>query len=304
MSDHILLCLGTVKGLAVLEAIAQVYPGERIWVTTFREVNVSKSYHEEISRLANEVGTHVVTLDEYKRSLIDIVNHYSIKKILCAGWRYRLPRVILQTLPDRVVIAHDSLLPKFRGFAPLPTAIIAGEKFTGVTFLLATDEVDAGDIVFQGRVEIGATDTIWEVIQKLLPIYRRGAELFATSWFTERIKQDDSEATYSVWRDELDYYVNWNEPAEVIERTVRALGFPYLGARTWFENKEMVIHRASIVPDIPFAIRYPGKVWKIDDHGRPIVICGSGLLRIDEATIDGESAIPFKRLRARLGSKA
>jgi methionyl-tRNA formyltransferase len=61
----------------------------------------------------------------------------------------------------------------------------------------------------------------------------------------------------------------------------------------------VVIHRAEVEPDLPFAIRQPGKVWALDTDGRPTVVCGSGLLKILEASADGTSIVPLEKLRLR-----
>ncbi len=80
-----------------------------------------------------------------------------------------------------------------------------------------------------------------------------------------------------------------------------ALGEPYLGAKTCLRDKTVVIHEAEIVADVDFAIRQPGKVWGLDADGRPTIVCGHGMLRLLNATRDGQSIFPMRSLRVRFG---
>jgi len=298
--EKILLCVATQKGFEVLKVATEYQNHYSFWVCTFEEKGVTYSYHTSIQQVAQEAGCALLPLEEYRSALPEFVTQEGIQAILCIGWRFLIPHMVIDLLPKGVVIAHDSLLPKFRGFAPLPTALIAGEKETGVTFLLPGKAVDDGPILWQGRVPIEPQDTIADLIEKVIPLYTQGTRLFLENRFPPPIPQDDSLATYSIWRDDIDYYIDWTLDAETIERTVRALGNPYLGARTLLNEQTIIIRKATVLPDIPFAIRQPGKVWSIDSHGRPIVVCGRGLLRIDAADSEGENVLPFKNLRVRL----
>jgi methionyl-tRNA formyltransferase len=201
-------------------------------------------------------------------------------------------------LRGHVTIAHDALLPRLRGFAPLSTAIITGETETGVSYLRAGNGVVNGDILWQDSVSIEPHDTVSSLTDKLLPLYERGADLYFSGSLLNGSRQDESQATYSIWRDEADLRIDWSLDSQTIERTIRALGSPYLGARTTLFGETIVIQRGTVIPDVKFAIRQPGKVWLIDE-GRPVVVCGQGLLRIDEAMQGKTSLLPLKTLRVR-----
>ena len=111
--------------------------------------------------------------------------------------------------------------------------------------------------------------------------------------------QDHSKATYSIWRDADDYWIDWTQDSETIERTIRALGKPYLGARSRLNDKTIIISESVVEPDICFAIRQPGKVWSLDETGCPTIVCGRGMLRITSAMEEGRSIIPMRSLRLR-----
>jgi methionyl-tRNA formyltransferase len=92
--------------------------------------------------------------------------------------------------------------------------------------------------------------------------------------------QDERQATYSVWRDTEDYFIDWTWPAEKIERFIYAVGYPYEGAYTILGDQVVIINACATIPgDLIFPLREPGKVWRLVEGG-PIVICGNGLLQI------------------------
>lgn len=295
----VLLCLGTRKGYEVLREAVRVDHGRPLHVCTFKEKGVVESFDGSIRALAAASGVPVVPWKGFREAPWEFLDGRGIGAILCIGWRFLVPEAVLDRLDGGVVIAHDSLLPKLRGFAPLATALIAGESRTGVTFLRAAAGVDDGPVLWQGEVPIEADDTIGALIEKVGPLYAEGARRFLLGELREAQAQDERQATYSLWRDEIDYRIDWSEPADRIERLVRAVGPPYLGAQTQVGGRSLVVERAEVVPDLTFAIRQPGKIWCLDPGGRPSVVCGTGLLKIVAATSGGENALPLTSLRQR-----
>jgi len=297
--NAILLCVATQKGLEVLRAAIGCAAGRRLIACTFKETGVAESFHGKIQDAAAEAGLTTVKWKQFREDPIAFLETYKIGSILCIGWRYLVPDTVVQALDGDVVIAHDSLLPKLRGFAPLVTALISGESEAGVTFLRAGPGIDNGEVLWQRGVRIEPDETIGTLIEKVIPLYREGASLYVQGKLRQRRTQDESKATYSIWRDSEDYRIDWRRDAELIERSVRALGRPYLGTQCVLQGRTVVVHKAEVVPDLDFAIRQPGKIAVLDPQGRPTVICGKGLLKILSATADGKSILPLKTLRAR-----
>ena len=115
-----------------------------------------------------------------------------------------------------------------------------------------------------------------------------------------RKSQNESEATYSVWRDDLDYWVNWRDDADKICRFVDAVGIPYKGARTSVNGKIVIIKDVASIPDRTIHNRDCGKV--LDQmNGLPIVICGDGLILIKDAYFQDTnlSLVPMRNMRVR-----
>ncbi len=296
---RIFLCVATQKGLAVLEALVRAGAGPDLVVCTLRERDVEVSYHEAIERRAAEAGARVVPWSAFSVDPPTFLADHGIGRILCIGWRYVVPEAVLAALPERVIVAHDSLLPKLRGFSPLITALLIGAEETGVTFFRAGRSVDDGDVLWQGAVKIAPDETHASLIDKVTPLYEEGAVAFYRGELREAWPQDEAAATYSIWRDLEDHRLDWGAAAEEIERAVRAMGAPYLGARTTLAGETVVLRAAEVVPDLTFAIRQPGKIWSLD-AGRPTVVCGRGMLRITALeAADGRDLLPLRRLKAR-----
>jgi methionyl-tRNA formyltransferase len=274
----VILCVGTEKGLAVVRGLADATHDLRVAVTTFCEQKVVRSYDAEIRDAAISAGFRFDDFQAWRTRSAAIIREQRADVILCIGWKYLIPPDTASQVGGNVIVAHDSLLPRLRGFAPLPTALISGEKESGVTFLRACEKVDAGP----------------------LPLYVEGSRTLLLKELPEPVQQDESRATYSIWRDESDLAVDWRLSAETICRTIRALGPPYLGARTTLRGMHVIIRRAEVEEDLQFAIRQPGKIWSIDRDGCPVVVCGTGMLKILQAENEDKTpALPFESLRQR-----
>ncbi len=218
--------------------------------------------------------------------------------VFLVGWQFLLP-----PQDSEIVVFHDSLLPRYRGFAPTVTALIKGEAEIGVTALSPTSLVDDGPIYGQRRIAINYPVKIKAAIEAQAGLM---ADLAADlvqccrDGPLVKIAQESELATFSVWRDEDDYEIDWRQPAADIQRFVDALGYPYSGARTSVNGKTIRVWDVSIVDELQFEIRHVGKIWRID-NGCPTVICGSGLIRIDACTTEDGLPYRFERLRMRLG---
>jgi methionyl-tRNA formyltransferase len=108
-----------------------------------------------------------------------------------------------------------------------------------------------------------------------------------------------------LWRDDEDYLVDWSWPAERIRRFVDAVGAPYKGAASIVDGKMLRLLKAEALPDVAVANRTVGKVIFVR-NGRPVVTCGSGLLRVDELVEDasGASVLPLRKFRTRFKGRA
>lgn len=298
----ILLFAATKKGLSTLEALIYNYRNELSGVFISEERNVHEKYTD---RIKNKCDTNNIACFEWKShhsSIENIISELSITHIFLIGWPYLLPDRINDKLHSKMIVFHDSLLPKYRGFSPLPTAMICGEKEVGFSVLFAEKEVDSGNIIFQKKYNVGDDAQIGDVI-----------ELFAKGYaeiIPDLIKlldkgkipanpQNHSQATYSIWRDIEDMHINWNTSSNDIHNFIKALGQPYLGAFSFLNGKKIYILSSELVSDIQFAIRQPGKIWRINGNSA-IVVCKSGMLKITNCIYEGGEEVEFNSLRSRL----
>jgi len=183
-----------------------------------------------------------------------------------------LPAGFLQTPKKGCINVHFSLLPLYRGAAPVNWAIVNGEKKTGVTTMYLQERLDSGPILLQRETEIGATETASELMLRLAPI---GADLLGEtlsrlSSLTPR-PQHDLHATFAPMLRKEDGLISWSDDAFVIERRIR--GFqPWPNAYTRYKSHRLIIWRA--VPEqIDQREAPPGQV--IVARGDEVVVkCG------------------------------
>jgi methionyl-tRNA formyltransferase len=279
------------KGLRVLETITGEYGTDHIaYVLGARDTNVKNDYFDDIMKLCKEKRIPFVEKNEF--------NPITANYAFAVSWRW-----LIKDIPNLIVL-HDSLLPKYRGFTPLPTALIKGDTVFGVTALWATDDFDKGDIIGQRSITISYPIKIHNLIELLSHEY---CELVSCLYRTllssghlKARKQNELKATYSLWRDEDDYRIEWGADAAYVKRFIDSLGYPYKGASSFLDGRKVRIYDAEVEPPIQIENRQSGKVLFIRS-GLPIVVCGDGLLRVMELRDDESelSLLPLRKLRSR-----
>jgi hypothetical protein len=216
------------------------------------------------------------------------------------GWQFRLEEF------DSLVVLHDSLLPKLRGFSPTVSALVMGEPKLGVTAIRPNSEIDAGPIIAQHSVPITHPMKVQHAFELLAPCYidciRESLHKFGRPEF-EGQEQQDHEASYSIWRDRVDFEINWHASAEEIVRFVAAVGYPYTGAVTTYNEERIIVDEVEVIPDLPFVNRVPGKIWQRKSENVVEVLCGTGMLRIVSARSEDGVSFTFPQIRKRLGSR-
>lgn len=183
-----------------------------------------------------------------------------------------LPEGFLQAPKYGCVNVHFSLLPKYRGAAPVNWAIVNGETETGVTTMLIEPELDSGPILLQSSMPIGEAETAPEVLVRLAEM---GAELLSQTLkdllHIAPQKQDDSKATFAPLLEKSHGLIKWSDRAEVIDRAVR--GFqPWPNAYTTFRSRGLTVWRSQPISTSQQTV--PGEVVAV--HGDDLVVsCGS-----------------------------
>lgn len=235
---------------------------------------------------------------------LNFYNKKEVTDILYADYYFAISwRWMLKSDTEKLIVFHDSLLPKYRGFAPLVAALTEGDSTIGVTAIKANSEFDRGDIIAQKSMPVAYPIIIKEAIERISILYGELAISVLDAIFHKTLiatPQDETLATYSLWRDEEDYCIDWETDSSKIKRFIDATGFPYKGAKTTCEDTTLRIIEAEEFPDIQIVNRAPGKIIFLTENG-PVIVCGKGLLLIKEAVIDhSNEKYIFKKLRIRL----
>lgn len=190
---------------------------------------------------------------------------------------------------ENLIVFHDSLLPKYRGFAPLVNSLISKELRGGVTALFADCKYDRGDIIAQRSIDFTYPITIDNAIRQIAPLYFDLVDEIYTQFLEGNSltgkKQDEREATYSLWLDDEDYFIDWSWPAVRIKRFVDSVGYPYGGAKAWLNDEVFIFRRVDVLEDVvvEHRERHIGKVIFLE-QASPVIVCSQGLLVLKEIT--------------------
>jgi methionyl-tRNA formyltransferase len=296
VTPKIVLYLLGKKGFNVLNAT--ILGGSRSILTLVvvgQDNNVLNDSSEEIIDLCRKHGIEYCLRNDSLLACEKLENFIAI----AAGWRWLIKESFHQ-----VIVFHDSLLPKYRGFNPLVTALLNCDIETGVSAIIANKEFDRGDVIEVKSMSLTYPVKINNIIDEIAVLYFE-----ITLSILNKLKeakylvgtpQDETLASYSVWRNDEDYRIDWSTSAASIVHFINCLSFPYKGASALLEGKLIRIIEGAVVPDVAIVNRDVGKVLFINEK-RPVVICGVGLVRIDVAVDEyGQSVLPFRKFRMRL----
>jgi methionyl-tRNA formyltransferase len=211
-----------------------------------------------------------------------------------AAYGQILRREVLKIPPHGTVGVHASLLPKYRGAAPIAAAILHGERETGITLMLTDEGMDTGPILAQRAVPIAADDTTASLSVKLAHL---GAELLIETlpvWLAGQIQpipQNDAEATYAPPLDKSQGVIDWRQSAAQIDRQIRAFT-PWPGSYCACKGRRLKILKAYPLPDWR-GKGEPGDVVAID--GAIAVVTGQGALVLEEVQLAGRKAMSVQQ---------
>jgi methionyl-tRNA formyltransferase len=204
-----------------------------------------------------------------------------------------LPEGFLTAFPNGAINVHFSLLPKYRGAAPVNWAIVNGEAVTGVTTMKMDVGLDTGDILLQRETEIGAEETSPELMDKLAGV---GAELLSETLSKLSglvpAAQDHNLATLAPIMKKEDGIIDWNMSAEEINNRVR--GFqPFPSAYTFYHGKRLIIWKARTTTGASGDARQV-----LEAHGDSLsVFCGGNtVLQMEEVQLEGKRRMNIRDL--------
>jgi methionyl-tRNA formyltransferase len=241
--------------------------------------------------LANNIEVHQPTKIKTEEAA-NLFSSYNADVAIVVAYGRILPPAFLSAPKRGCVNVHFSLLPKYRGAAPVNWAIVNGEKVTGVTTMFMDEGLDTGDILLQKETEIGDEETEPDLMSRLAEI---GAQLLSET--LERFdevtpqKQDHAQATHAPILKREDGLIDWNMSATAIANRVR--GFqPWPNAHTVYDSKRLTVWNAK-AEEIENN-KTAGEI--IAAKGNDLIIsCGENTaLRLIEIQLEGKKRMPVK----------
>ena len=204
-----------------------------------------------------------------------------------------LPPALLKLFPHGVINLHASLLPKFRGAAPIQWALIQGESQTGVTIFRLDEQLDHGPILLQASHPIQPEDTAETLNRSLATIGSRllvDAVNQIESGQAKFQKQDDSLASHAPPLKKEEGILQWKEDCRQIHNRIRGVQ-PWPGATTWLNGKLLKILSSSFEPDKNNPTAQPGTVIAADQNQGIWVQTGKGQIGIHRLQLEGGRAL-------------
>ena len=210
--------------------------------------------------------------------------------IIVMAYGQIFPREVLEIPQIACVNLHASLLPRWRGAAPIQAAIAAGDQKTGITVMYMDEGLDTGDILLQRKIDILPTDTgvsLHDRLAEIAPEALLESLRMLANGNAPRIPQDDSFATHAPKLKREHGKIDWSEPAEVIERKIRAFN-PWPGAFMKIDGQNLKIFSASVV-DLSGK---PGEI--LCSEKNLFIAAGKDALSLREVQLEGK-----RRMRVR-----
>ena len=251
-----------------------------------------------VKQAALELGLRVAQPEKLRNNAeaLQMLKEVEADVMVVAAYGLILPQDVLDTPKHGCLNIHASLLPRWRGAAPIQRAIEAGDAETGVCIMQMDIGLDTGDVVSEHRYTIQPTDTANEVHDALMNLGAAAivADLqqLKTEGRLKSVKQPEEGVTYAQKLSKEEARIDWSESAAVIERKIRAFN-PVPAAWVEYQGKPMKIWRAEAVAQQGRA----GEVLSCSVDGL-IVACGENALKITELQPSGSKRMPIAAFAA------
>ena len=282
------LFIGTGEiGLPVLRWLMESRQDRLVGVVTQPDKPVGREQRIEAPPVKAALGSSDAPVLQPKRiksdEAIAEIRALAPDAIVVMAYGQILPRPVLEIPQFACLNLHASLLPRHRGAAPIQSAIVAGDRETGISVMYMDEGLDTGDVLLQKRIEIAPDETggsLHDRLAELAPAALSVALAQLGNGTAPRVPQDPAMATYAPKLGREDGRIDWNEPAELIERKIRAFD-PWPGAFAVLRDeggrdRKLKVFRARVVDSCSA------------DPANLVIPTKKGALRLEEVQLEGK----------------
>ncbi len=256
----------------------------------------------EMSAVAGSIPVQTVT---NRKELDELVNTRSFNSTMgvLIDFGIIVSQAVIDYFPLGIINSHFSVLPEWRGADPISFAILSGQEKTGVSLMILTAGMDEGPLVGYGECELDGSETTPDLTQRLIHLGDGLLRHELPLRFTDKkdfkgVPQTITGRTESYSRKltKEDGIIDWNKPAAVIEREIRAF-IEWPKSRTTLGGKDVIITKAYAVPSQPMNAE-PGDIDIVEQSKAFGIVTGKGTLWIDELKPAGKKEMPAKAFLA------
>ncbi len=248
----------------------------------------------DVKVCAQELGIPVCQPASMKTAdALELLKSFEPEVIVVAAYGQILPKAVLDVPPYGCVNIHGSLLPKYRGAAPIQQAVLNGDEVTGVTTMLMDVGLDTGDILLKKETPIGENETSAELFDRLAQL---GGDLILETLDALKNgsvtpqKQDDSLATHTSKIDKSLCPIDFSKPAREIHNRIRGL-YSWPVATAQIHGKRVKIHKARLA-------RGSGKAGTVLSVKPLVIACGEGAVELLELQPEGKKKMSAEAFAA------
>lgn len=285
-------------GVRTLEAIYSLSPKKLYSIVTLNDSKDVRCKLNEFEEFSKHTGIRYHALTK-PSELETVVEEDAPEMCIVVGWYWIIKETLLKRVPKGFLGIHASLLPKYRGSAPLVWPIINGDKESGLSLFYFDKGMDTGDIVAQKHFSIMEDDTIAKVLSKAETLT---IELLDENYplllkeTAPRIPQKHNEATYCSQRRSEDGRINWQASNVEIYNAIRAQTHPYPGAFCFTEKgKKLTIWKARLFSQEYYGV--PGLAVQVFDN-YVVITCGRGAICLYKVQLESsEEEVASKILK-------
>lgn len=249
-----------------------------------------------VKKEAQNLGIKTLSYEKIRVEGVNDLSALNPDVIVTCAYGQILSKEILDIPKYGVINVHASLLPKYRGAAPIQWSIINGDKVTGVTIMKTELGIDTGDVIAVKETEIDADETAGELFDRLSNI---GADLIveALNELEEGRatfkKQNDAEATHVKMLKKEDGIIDFSKNSISLHNLVRGLN-PWPVAYTFLNGKMFKVFSTRLRYDVEVAGKVLGEVVFADVKNGLVVACGDGALELLEVQLEGGKRMPAR----------